>query len=156
MTSTLTDSTLVLANRFFDILDQNKAIVGLEDVWFGDQQLIPKTPTLCVEPGIKRRDLQGVPDMTRMTIDTNFLIYHSPVRETQTARRECIDVAEQVERFLNENYLRLESAEGNQLIIHGFVTLFDPGYAYKLGTLHSSVLMTWTSQVKVSLRRSQI
>jgi hypothetical protein len=152
MTQPLTDSTLVIANRFFDILDANKASLGIQDVWFGDQQLVPRVPALCVEPGTKRRVLQGVPDLTLNEIDTHFLLYHSPVADSQTSRRAAIAFAEAVETFLHENHLRLHAANGDQLTIHGFMAEMDPAYSFRPGTLHHAAVMTWTSTTKRRLQ----
>lgn len=158
MTTPLSDSTLAIAQRFFEILDLNKATLGIQDVWFGDQDNVPRTPSVCVEPGVKRRELQGIPDMTLNTIDTFFLVYHSPVGETQQARRDTIQFAEGIERYLHINHLNLFAADGSQLTIHGFCSDMDPGYAYKgstspgRGTLYNAVQITWTSTTKTRLR----
>lgn len=151
----LTNSTVQIANRWHEILTTNKVLLGLSDVWFGDQTLIPRIPAICVEPGIKRRNLEGVPDMTQMEIDTIFYVYHSPVdTEKQQSRRESIQFAEDVEEYLHVNHTRLMDATGLiQLTIHSYCTQFDPGYMYKRNTLYHSVQMTWTNLTKVSLQR---
>ncbi len=156
MTYPLTDSTLVVAQRFFEILDLQKATLGLQDVWFGDQNALPHTPSVCVEPGVKRRDLQGVPDMTLVDIDTYFLLYHSPIISSQVSRREAVAFAEGIESYLHKNHLRLFAADGTtQLTIHGFCTDLDPGIAFKNNTKYHAVQITWTSRTKTSLQRLQ-
>lgn len=152
----LSDSTLDVANRFFTILDEVKAELGIQDVWFGDQILVPRVPAVCVEPGTERRQIQGVPDMTLMLIETGFYIYHSKVDRTQQlARRECNAFAQRIKNYLHVNHLRLYSDDTNtqQLTIHGFCTLLDPGYTYRQGTLYNAVQMVWTSTTKTSLQR---
>lgn len=150
----LSDSTLEIANRIFEILDDAKAELGLADVWFGDTTP-PRVPALCVEPGNKRRQLRGVPDMTEMVIDTGLLIYYARVDQSdQQARRACIAFGERVENYLNVNHLRLISKDGSrQLTIHGFCTDFDPGYAYKPNTRYHAINMVWSSLTKTSLQR---
>lgn len=153
MTQPLTDSTLVVANRFYDILDASKATLGIADVWFGDQTNVPRTPTLCVEPGVKQRELHSAQNMTLNNIDTFFLIYHSTLNTTQqVSRRDVVEFAEAIETFLHTNHLRLFSAGGEQLTIHGFCTDMDPGFAYKEKTLYNAVRMTWTSMSKTRLQ----
>lgn len=157
MADRLTDSTLVVAERFYDILHSNKAALGLSSVWFGDQTIVPNTPSLCVEPGSKRRELQGVPDRTLNTIETVFLLYHSRVGpgNQQTARRDCIRFAEAIERYLNLNHMRLFDARGDLITVHGYCIDLDPGYSYKSQrTLYNSVQMTWRSTTKTGLQVS--
>lgn len=151
-TQPLSDSSLVIAERWFQILTINKAALGLEDVWFGDQQMVPRTPTLCVEPGLKRRTLFAAQNRTENEIDTYFLIYHSPISEMQDARRETMRVAEAVEHFLHLNHLRLFAANGTtQLTVHGYCTDMDPGYSRKQNTTYNAVQMTWRNLTKTWL-----
>jgi hypothetical protein len=151
----LSDSTLEVALRFHEILDLAKAELGLKDVWFGDQTLLPRTPCVTIEPGRERRALQGVPDMTLMEIDTGIILYHSKVsNEQQQARIDCNDVAQRIKNYLHVNHIRLYSKDGTrQLTIHGFCTELDPGYAARPGTLYNAVSMVWTNTTKTSLQR---
>jgi len=152
----LSDSTLEVAQRFKSILESVKAEMGLQDVWFGDQLLVPRTPCICVEPGTERRQLQGVPDMTLMQIETGFYLYHSKVdREQQLSRVECNALAQRIKNYLHVNHIRLysDATQTRQLTIHGFCTLLDPGYSYRQGTLYNAVQMVWTSTTKTSLQR---
>jgi hypothetical protein len=151
----VTDSSLVIAERFYQIAHSVKYQLGFMDVWYGDQNLIPQTPALVVEPGTKRRELSAAQDHTSNQIDTYFLIYHSPVSEMQNARRETIAVAEALERYLHRNHLRLFDAAvpANQLTIHGHNVELDPGYQFKGNTLYNAVQMTWRSITKTWLGR---
>lgn len=153
----LSNSTLVIAKRYQEILTAAKVTLGLQDVWFGDQSIVPRTPAVCIEPGLKRRNFDGVPDMTMMNIDTIILLYHSQVIVNggqQQARSDAITFAEDIEEFLHVNHPRLFNATATQqLTIQGFCTDFDPGYSYKSRSLYHAVQMTWTNLTKVSLQR---
>lgn len=153
MTAPLTDSSLVIANRWYEIVEAAKDPLGLAFVFFGDQQLLPGTPSLCVEPGIKRRELAGASNMTLNVIDTIFLIYHSTLNANQQeARRDTVAFAEAIETYLHHNHLRLFAANGDQLTIHGHCTDMDPGYAAKSNnTRYNAVQMTWSSTSKTRL-----
>jgi hypothetical protein len=153
MTQILTDSGLVIAQRLQVLLDAAKVTLGIADVWFGDQTLLPHTPALCIEPGRKQRLLKGIPDLTQNSIDTSLLLYHSAISETQANRVQAIQTAEAVERFLHINHFNLQNAAGDQIVVYGFITDMDPGYAYKnTGTLYSAVQMTWSALTKTSVR----
>lgn len=157
MSDMLTDSSLVIANRMYDLAHANKASLGLSSVWFGDQELIPDTPSLCVEPGTIRRDLQGLPDRTLNAIETYLLLYHSDVSGSQQkARRDCILVAENIQRYFHKNHLRLFDASGNLITIHGFCVEADPGFSFKVAnrTLYNGVRMVWRWTTKTGLQVS--
>lgn len=149
----LTARSEVVAVRFFRIIRAHMYTLGFQSVWFGDQNLIPKTPTVCVEPGTKRRELYASQDHTENNIDTYFLIYHSPISEMQQARRDNIRLAESLERYLHMNHLRLYDASGRQLTVHGSCVELDPGYATKANTLYHTTQITWRSLTKTWLGR---
>jgi hypothetical protein len=159
---TPTDSLLTTSVRIYDLLRANAVSLGLQgpdgkiNVWFGDQGTLPETPAVCVEPGTKTRDLSGVPDMTTNLFDVHIFLYHSAVGgEQQQARRDTIDFAEDIERFLHVNHLNLANSLGDQIIIHGYVKSMDAGYQYKNGTtLYNAVHMIWTGMTKTSLRNA--
>lgn len=144
-TQPLTDRSLVVAKRFQRITFNNKAKLGLADVWFGDQRMLRRTPSLCVEPGFARRELKEAQNRTHNDIDTVFLLYHSPVSEMQASRAEAIRAGELLVNYLERNHLRLFDAAGNQLTIHGHGVEIDPGFAFKQNTLYHAVQITWRS-----------
>jgi hypothetical protein len=152
-----TDSSLAIAERFYQILFANKAQLGLNFVAFGDQNLIPETPSLMVEPGTKKRELRSGSDHTLNDIDTYFIILHSPVGlvDVQQARRENMAIAEGVERYLHRNHLRLFDVDvpTTQLTIHGYCVEMDPGFQAKQNTLYNAVQLTWRSTTKTWLGR---
>lgn len=159
MAQNLTDSLLTTSVRIYDLLVANAASLGLvgptlTNVWYGDQLNLPETPAVCVEPGTKTRELRGVPDMTENGLDIHLFLYHTAVGgEQQVSRRDCIEFAEAIERFLNVNHLNMTNSIGEQIIIHGFVRSLDAGYQYKNGTtLYNAVHMIWTGLTKTSLR----
>jgi hypothetical protein len=115
--------------------------------------MLRRTPSLCIEPGINRRDLIAAQHRTNNDIDTVFLIYHSPVTEQQAARREAIYVAEHLVHYLEMNHLRLLAANGNQLTVHGHAMEIDPGFAYKQGTLYHAIQVTWRSVSRTWLQQ---
>jgi len=116
--------------------------------------MLPETPAVCIEPGTKTRTLAGAPDMTELDIDVHIFLYHSAVGdEQQQARRDTIEFAEAIEKFLHVNHLNLVNSVGEQIIIHGFTKSTDAGYQYKNGTtLYNAVHMVWTGFTKTSLR----
>jgi hypothetical protein len=144
--ATMTDSLVTLAKYVFEKLDDAKAQLKLEDVYYGDQAKIPRTPTVCVEPGTKRRNLEGAPRVTRNTMDVMLLVYLMKIGgTTQTTRQEVDEIAESIEGFLHTD------PQLNGLAIHSYVTLLESGYADRGGTLFRTARLTFEVDTKTLL-----
>lgn len=162
MADAMTDSVLVVSDRLYTLLVAAKATlsyvgiprtVTLQDVWFGDDDTTPTTPCLIVEPGLVRVPLAGVPSQVESSIGVELLLYHSTLNVTRAdSRREAIGLAEVIRTWLHQNHLNLQNAFGDRIVIHGWVTTLEPGYAYKKGTLYHAVQMTWTGITKTRLQ----
>ena len=161
MADNMTNDILVVADRLYTLLNAAKATfiytgtstVTLQDVWFGDDETDPRTPCLVIEPGLVRSPLAGVPSQVENTLNVELLVYHSTLNVPKAqSRRECIGLAQVIRRWLNVNHLQLLNVAGDRIVIHGWVTTLEPGYAYKRGTLHNAVQMTWTGISKTRLQ----
>ena len=161
MPDNMTDNVLVVSERLYTVLNAAKATlnytdtrtVTLQDVWYGDDDTTPTTPCLVVEPGILRSPLAGVPSQVENSIDVELLLYHGTLNVPKAAsRREAIGIAQVIRTWLHENHLNLQNSSGDRIVIHGWVTTLEPGYAYKQGTLYNAVQMTWTGITKTRLK----
>lgn len=122
------------------------------EVFYGDQDLIPTTPALCVEPNDKNRTLEGAPNMTLNEFEILLLVYHNKVQDNRLTREETDVLAYELEKYLHTN-LQLTIA-GTPHVIHGFVRSNESGYAYKNNTLYRSARLTWYGKNKTSLAES--
>lgn len=128
-------------------LPASVATLGLdsaEDVTYGDQEKIPRTPFICVESGPKIRELSGIGGKGRT--DNRFTVfimcYISEVRSVQLNREEADTLAEQVELLLHEDVTL-----GGK-VIHGFVTGIEPGFSTRSGKLMRVARITWQGLTK--------
>lgn len=156
MADALTDSNLVISERILTLLDAAKASltydgITVQDVWYGDQGILPRTPSLCVIPGFARFELHAAQAMTENLIDTYFMLYHSPVSEQQQSLKRTVGLGNEVKTWLHRNHLQLYAANGDRLTVHNHIIELDPGFAYKESTLHHAVRMTWRSVTKTRL-----
>lgn len=103
--------------------DSNRAMFGLEDVWYGDQMLVPRTPAISIEPGNKSRELQPLGLNSINTLIVYVLVYLGKVQEVQKNRLEVDKLSEDIEDFLHQD------KQLGGLVIHGFVAAIDPGLA---------------------------
>lgn len=118
-------------------------------VFYGDQDRIPSTPTVCVEPSDLVRQLQGAPNMTLNQFELFILCYHNKVQDNQLSRKEVDQLAFEVMHFLHQD-LQLVVA-GSPLLIRGFVERIESGYVFKAGTLYRTARLTYRGQNKTSL-----
>jgi hypothetical protein len=162
MADNMTDDVGVISDRVFDILRDGPTMLslGLSSVWYGDQTIVPDTPSLCVEPGLVRSPLAGVPAMVENHIDVILLLYHSKIGPLvagtdggqQAERRSAVQFAYNIRNFLHQNHLQLLNTGGDRITIHSWVTELDPGYAYRNNSMYHAVRMTWQSITKTRLR----
>jgi len=151
MTSPFGDITggklTVLCDYTLDRLEANKATIGqgIEDVFYGDQLMIPRTPTLCLEPDGKRRELQGVPRRTENTYTMYIILYVSEVQDTSKNARDALVLGEAVEDFLHADPTM------NDLVVHSFCSELDPGYRTRQGTRYRACRITFQATNKTVL-----
>ena len=119
-------SYYVFAKTLQGIAEANQAELGLADVWYGDQQQIPRTPTLCVVPDGKRRELQGSPRRVENTLRCYLLLYHSKIQDIQKNNEEVDQLAESLEKLVHA-----DPTLGG-LVIHSLVTDIDAGEVTRL------------------------
>lgn len=144
-----TDSLTVVADAIKAKLQTPASVAALglrdaNDVAYGDQQKIPRTPYICVETGTKTRELSGIGGKGR--VDNHFtvfiMVYISQVKSVQVNRHDADALAEKVELILHEDV----TIGGT--VIHGFVTSIEPGFSTRSGELMRVARVTWTGLTK--------
>jgi hypothetical protein len=136
------------------MIDAQKSLfapVAAQDVFYGDQDRIPRTPAICVEPNDKSRTLAGVPNMTENIFEIYLMIYHNKVQSNETTRLEVDQLAYAVELFLHQDLQLTNGDAADPYMIHGFVRSNESGYTYKAGTLYRTARLTWYGKNKTSL-----
>lgn len=146
----------VVTQRIFDLIDANKgpALLNIDAVWYGDQDMVPDGRTVCVEPVNVSRPMQGAPDMVLNTFTVAVLVYVTKVQDIQLTRKECDALAEAIEDMLH-THLNLDDnahTPGSDIVIQGWCTENLSGYTYKKDRLIRSSRLTWQGISKTSLR----
>jgi len=135
MTNPFSDVELGKLSKFcaytFTRLNENKEIFtpAIQDVFYGDQQQIPRTPAICIEPDGKKRTIEGVPRRAANEYGLYVILYVSAVTDSQSNSRQSVELAEQVEDFLHAD----PTLDG--LVIHSYCTELEPGYRQRKDTL---------------------
>jgi len=143
-----TEFTSVLAQGILSILVNNQTSLGLKDILYGNQVMIPKSPTAVVIPGPKHRELAGVggPGGRTLNMITVYIdIQSSKVGDEAEERLALDQLAEKVEKLLHSD------TSINGLVIHGFVTDWIPGESTLRNGEFRSVRLSFTGQTKLQL-----
>lgn len=144
---THTSKLTVVTQAAFDLVNANKIALGLADVWYGEQLRIPDTPAVAIESGNVHRELAGVGAQGRVlnTFTIYIIGYLSKLEDNQITRKEVDELMEAVEaKFTADVTL-------GGVVIHGFVTDFEPGYTTRQGDSYRVCRLTWQGITKTNL-----
>lgn len=141
----LTDSIVVVAETMEQYISDNNGPFGFKKIWYGEDNLIPETPALNIVPVIKRRELSGTGNTTDNTIELNMMVFHSRLDKPTVTRKECDELAEQLEALLHEN----KHLEGT--VIYGYVRELEPGVATRNNVMMRATRLLWTSLSKTRI-----
>jgi len=136
-----TDSYVALSNRVKTILETNAVTLGLQDVFYGDQMRIPRTPAACVEPGSKQRELSGLPRRVSNILTCYVLVYLYKLQSAEDIREADDSLAEAIETFLHAD-AQLKTA-GEPTVLDSMVTSIESGYQQKGNSLFRAARITF-------------
>ena len=136
----LTDSIEALASYVYDKITASMEDLGVTAVFYGDQDLLPSSPCVCIETDDKVRVLRGATRRTDNTFTIYVLVYHSEVRSPQSNRQDADRLAEAIEAVLH-----LDPTLGTQ-VQHSYVTQLASGYVRKGGQLMRSSRLTFEAK----------
>lgn len=147
--TTHTNNTSVLASYIKNLLLTNMQLLGLKDVLYGNQLMLPRSPVAVITPGPKRRELAGVSapgGRTMNYLTVNIDVYSSKIGNEEDERLALDQLSEQVEFVLHHDV----QMGGN--IIHGFVTDWTPGET----TLQGNSQFRWVRLSFVGLTKTYL
>jgi hypothetical protein len=141
-----TDSSEVVANYVYQKLQDptNMSNLGYTDVWYGDQELLPHTPALCVSPGTKKREFQGASYRTLNSIETYIVVYYGKIQDVQVNLHAAQTMADALETLIHSD-LTLGG-----LVIATLCTQNEPGYLRKGTDLMQGNRLTFESMSKTT------
>lgn len=150
----ITDSVDTIAQYVIDKLKVNSSVlksangiaVDSADIYYGDQEKFPRTPSICVDPGNLKRDLQGVSYRTDNSFVLYIIIYHAKIQDNQLTRKEVQQISEAVETLLHQD------PQLGGYVIHSYCTLNESGYVYRQNTMYRTNRITFEPYSKTRLR----
>lgn len=133
---TLSDSLVSFTTFIYNLILTNKTALGIQAVFYGDQQKIAVTPTVCIESDFKNRTINGLPRRTDNQLSAFVLVYHSPVQDTQVTRKQVDQLAEAIEALIHTD------ARMGGLVIHSLVTQTQSGFSDRAQQMFRSCRLT--------------
>lgn len=84
-----------------NLIVTNQVSLGIQDVWYGEQRKIPRTPTIEIIPGQKVRSLAGAPRRVANAFECFIMIQAGMVQDTQLNLHLAGQLAESVEAVIH-------------------------------------------------------
>ena len=143
-----TDSSEVVANYIYTMMKgvaETFSPEQIQDVFYGDQVLLPKTPAICVVPGVKQREFQGASLRVLNIFETLIYVYYCKIQDVQQNTHGCVALADAIEKFVHADF----TLGGNVFSI--ICEQSEPGIATKSGDLMMAARLLFRSQSKTML-----
>jgi hypothetical protein len=141
---TNTDKQSILVQAIVDKMLSNSAALGIQDVFYGDQDILPRTPVITVQAGPVQKDLVQTGFTTMNTAHVFLTIYHGKIQDVQKNAKSADQLTEAV-----IDLLHLDKQLGG-LVITGYVTTNEPGLADRGGMLKANRI-TWQGISKTQI-----
>lgn len=133
-----THKATVIATYMKQILEDEVSL-GLQDVFYGDSDYIPRVPTVAIEVGDKSRELAGAQFQTDVEFDIILMVYHARLADSHEVQLEADRLLEDIEDFINQ-----DKRMGDN-VIHGYIRSTEQGLALRNeDEVMRAARMTWT------------
>lgn len=146
----LTKSLSEVADIFYNKFVDNQQAYGIHSVFYGDQDRLPGTPCVCLEPDIKAKSLNGAPRRVLVIMTLYVLIYFSAVGSPQDNRHDADAFAEDLEDLIEKDPYLLDDV-GAKRVIHCYVTNNESGYVRKGSSIMRSSRLTISVESQAQL-----
>ena len=136
----LTDANSVVTQALVDLLIGDWSTIGVptkKDIYYGDQTLYPRFPSLAVESSPQERELYQTGLQQRISFTMSILAFHGGLKGVSERRKDTDEFAERV-----LTRLHTDRTLGG-LIINGTATSVEPGFVARGGSLLVTHLITW-------------
>lgn len=144
-----TDSIDVVSTYILDLLVSEASTLGVDPqkgYYYGEQDLIPTSPTICVVPGPESSEYNGVGGRpVLITFQTYVMVYVDKIQDIQISTHSAMQLAAAVKRAIHSDV----KLGGN--VLDCFCANAEPGYAVRRTSLMAAARLTFRSRSKVLL-----
>lgn len=144
----------LMAIAIRDLIDNNRASLGVTVVYYGDQDIIGDVPACCVEPAQTNRAWDGAPYMTLNTIQVAIILYHTGGDEGIRGIQERADeVSDNIADLINLKSLPAQWGGDllGGLITSGQIITHEYGYKVRSDKKMRANRMVWEGTSKTKL-----
>lgn len=146
----LIDSLTDLAKDVKTRIEAQQGPLGLTAVYYGDQERIPTTPAICVEPGQKTRELNGLPRRTEVDLTIYVICYLYNLKSPEEIREGTDTLGEDIETVLHAD-AQLRDGSQEPTVIDSMVRSVESGYQMKRNSLFRATRLTFVARSQVQL-----
>jgi hypothetical protein len=107
------------------VMEASQVELGLNAVFYGDQNKIPAAYTLCIEPDDMSNEYAGVPRKMDVEVNILFILYVDRLQSVQLNRFEADQKIEAIQNKLHED------PQVNEMAIDSYVRRMESGYVQK-------------------------
>lgn len=140
-----TDKHSLIDQAIVDKLNLNKVALGIADVWYGDQALIPRTPTVTVEGGPISKNLTNMGFSTTNDIFVYLMVYLGKVQDVQLNKKQADQLTEAI-----IDLMHVDKQLGG-LVVVGHCAAVDPGFTQRRDALLKVNRITWAAKSKTTI-----
>lgn len=126
----------VVTNAVYQTVLTNKTPLGLQDVWFGEQNKIPRLPAVCVMGDTRQREDRGAPRLVTNTFSVRCDLYVVKVEPTESMHQQVLTLADDLEVVLHADL----TFDG--VVLGSLVRSSEIGIADKSGTRYHTARLT--------------
>ena len=152
---TYTTSMPKLTQFLVDKFQANAVALGTEDrnVFYGDQDRLPRYPAICVDPGDKARELNGAPRRTAVEVTIYVLVYHGTYTDVQTNLKKSDELIEALEDLIHADpfFKDTSNLSDPDQVISSLVTRTESGYQVKSNSIVRTTRLTVVATVQEQL-----
>lgn len=124
----------LLTQYLIGLAKDNADVLGLADVFYGDQEYVPKVPSLCIEPATVERELNGTSMRTQNKFVVACYFYFADMQSGLEAAQAKADTkAEAVIEVFNIDGMpaAVGGTQYGGLVMYGYVNNSTYGYKVK-------------------------
>lgn len=144
-----TDDDVVVAEFLYNLILTNKVTLSLDEVYYGNHNMIPVGKAAVITAAGKSRVLSGVGGPRGQftnTLNVLIAVHLSKVGDEATERRAVDAIATEVEKLVHQDVTL------GGIIIHGFIGEVSRGESPMAnGSMFRSVLMSYSGTTKLIL-----
>lgn len=136
----LTWKPSVVTKALKQLFEDNSYDLGLEQVCYGDTEMVYKTPSVTISVDSATRELYATGGRTENRLSVEIYVHYSSFEEDELKRELCDELTERMVEFLDAN----QTLGG--LLTHAYASRIDPiGATVGRDDLIKSGRIIWTA-----------